>query len=438
MANNNNIDRSLIKWTDQFEGKTYTEIFQMLLTNYQAIYGADIDLNANSADGEKMRMEARIYSDFVKLAQEIYYSLDYNNAKGQLLDIILGFSGNMKRRYKSKTVFKGIVNWSSSLDLGVEYSLNNDMISFILVRDSLGLLWEFEPKDVIEGSVNSIEGTFTCSQYGDYLFNGAPAEIIIDGATKVFGGLTLTNTIITNKGSLDETDAMFRARKKETLAYNSFNLADSIKTDIMDNILSVDDVWIYSNSKGENVTIALNKEDSIPVAPHNVLIIIKPVHDILELDEDTLYNIALLIQRKLTLGISTQPNNSLVNYEVITLPSLQDIASSEYDEDYWFYISQPYSPSIKVDIEYFIDTPSQTIIDNIEDRMNVALYNLSKTYKIGQRLNKAQIMNTLNSVNEDISNPIFNVTDITIGDIPTDNDPELDYWAHKLNSNLFV
>ena len=67
MANSNNIDRSLIKWTEQFEGKSYTEIFQMLLTNYQAIYGADIDLNANSADGEKMRMEARIYSDLVKL-----------------------------------------------------------------------------------------------------------------------------------------------------------------------------------------------------------------------------------------------------------------------------------------------------------------------------------------------------------------------------------
>lgn len=58
------------------EIQTFEEIFEELAEGYKEIYGQDIDLSAESPDGQRIGIEARIILDLQQLAVKVYNSLD--------------------------------------------------------------------------------------------------------------------------------------------------------------------------------------------------------------------------------------------------------------------------------------------------------------------------------------------------------------------------
>jgi len=216
------INRSIITWDSVFRAKDYTEIFTMLVTNYKAIYGSDINLAVNTADGEFIRSLATMLYDFAKLAADTYNSIDINNAKGALLDNLVLLSGNLVRKGNTNTLLRTTLSWTGS---DILWSTGN----IIIAEDLNGNLWQITPvdlNDLVGGYMpaSGIEVTMESRTYGETILPNETypiSEIRRNGSFIGVTNVTLNNIIIDRRGSVLETDAHLRARKKESLSYNS-------------------------------------------------------------------------------------------------------------------------------------------------------------------------------------------------------------------------
>ena len=370
-------DRNIIKWSldnKAFESKSYIEIFNMLLANYRAIYGNEIDLSVDTAFGEELRMNTELYHEFALLAQDIYYTLDFNNAKGAILDNLVAFTSNLVRKTNIQTIVRAELQFEGDI---LNYNENNR----IYVQDTDGLSWKVEfinptlvDGDIIAGiepNLNKYDAVLTCVSYGE---NYISRLVMMSVGNRFHTGVVNTSNIIYDQiGSIEETDEMLRMRKNNLLSYNSIGVLDSIRDYILKNIISVKDVKVYNangrktiaselDSKGSSILdmlLTLGTKDivvdgntiTVPnqevkmmgVAKHDILVIIQPQEglnlDSFVEDEDlgltvrrtptrTSVAIAEAIKRKITPGIAT----SAAHHKVI-IDASGDLVDEEHSYD---------------------------------------------------------------------------------------------------------
>lgn len=413
------ISRSIITWDSVFLSKDYTEIYKMLVTNYKAIYGSDINLAVNTADGEFLRTLATMLYDFSKLAADTYNSLDINNAKGALLDNLVLLSGNLVRKGNNNTRVRTTLSWTGD---DIQWETGN----IILAEDVNGSYWQIDPvdeNDLIESEglnylpALGISVLLTNRNYGESIIPNEtfPIREIRRNAQFVNAdSITLNNIVVLELGSIQETDAHLRARKKESLSYNSTSLIDSIREEVLNNIFSVDDIKIYNSvvSGGLPLTIFNGSTNTnITVPQHDVFVLVKPQESVTILqDGETSEAIVDVLKRKITLGISTYQANIDSNYitEVVSL----DEQYPGYTETYRYYISQAYNPHIR--INYTALTSGFNLAAS-RARIQKALYDLAKEYPINKNINVTELANiAFNAGNIDRLNPTFRIDSVWI------------------------
>jgi hypothetical protein len=427
------ISRSIISWDLFFQAKDYTEIYRMLVTNYKAIYGSDINLAINTADGEFIRTLAVILYDFSKLASDTYNSIDINNAKGKLLDNLVLLSGNLIRKKDVATEFTTTLSWVGD---GISYSISD----IIIAEDIDGNYWEITPV----GAVTEILSTGTLvtmksQSVGEYNLpiEDFPIREIRKNANYVSAEDIELNDIILNiRGSVAETDAHLKARKKESLSFNSTSLIDSIRDEVLNNIYSVDDIKIYNSVVGGGLTIPLwngttSISGGVTIPKHDVFVLVKPQEDVNIVQNGvTSEAIVDVLKRKITLGISTMQANIDANYrtEVIELDSV----FPGYTETYRYYISQPYNPYIRIN---YTSTNGGFNEAATLTRIREALYKLAKDYPINKNISTTEVNSVaFNAGNLDPLNPTFVIDSIWIkfASTPTSSSSEVivnnGYW----------
>ena len=413
------INRSIITWDSVFLSKDYTEIYKMLVTNYKAIYGSDINLAVNTADGEFLRALATMLYDFSKLAADTYNSLDINNAKGALLDNLVLLSGNLVRKTNRYTSVRTTLSWTGN---NIQWENSN----IIILEDINGSLWQIRPanlSDLVEdGGLNYLPATgismiLENRNYGEIGLPNDPSpirEIRRNGNFVSADDITLNNIIVLEVGSIQETDAHLRARKKESLSYNSTSLIDSIREEVLNNIFSVDDIKIYNSVVSSGLPLTIfngSTTTNITVPQHDVFVLVKPQESVTILqDGETSEAIVDVLKRKITLGISTYQANIDSNYitEVVSL----DEQYPGYTETYRYYISQDYNPHIR--INYTALTSGFNAAASLA-RIQKALYDLAKEYPINKNINVTELANiAFNAGNIDRLNPTFRIDSVWI------------------------
>jgi hypothetical protein len=427
------ISRSIISWDLFFQAKDYTEIYRMLVTNYKAIYGSDINLAINTADGEFIRTLAVILYDFSKLASDTYNSIDINNAKGKLLDNLVLLSGNLIRKKDVATEFTTTLSWVGD---DISYSISD----IIIAEDIDGNYWEITPV----GAVTEILSTGTLvtmksQSVGEYNLpiETFPIREIRKNANYVSAeDIELDDIILNIRGSVAETDAHLKARKKESLSFNSTSLIDSIRDEVLNNIYSVDDIKIYSSVVDGGLTIPLWNgtaliSGGVTIPKHDVFVLVKPQENV-TITENGVTSEAIVdvLKRKITLGISTMQDNIDANYktEVIELDSV----FPGYTETYRYYISQPYNPYIRIN---YTSTNGGFNEAATLTRIREALYKLAKDYPINKNISTTEVNSVaFNAGNLDPLNPTFVIDSIWIkfASAPTSSSSEVivnnGYW----------
>jgi len=436
------IDRNIIEWSTTekaFKAKSYVEIFNMLLENYRAIHGQDIDLSVETPFGEELRMQAQMLYDFAKLEEDVYYNVDANNAHGVLLDNIVAFTSNIVRKTNVQTIL------TAELQFVGENILNVGTINNVYLQDEYGIFWRVIPitGTILTGGevINPVR--LTAGSYGENMMTESVVQMTLNGSFYT-NQVTLTAAIIYEQiGSIAETDEMLRLRKNNTLSYNSVYLLDSIRDYILKNIYSIKDVLIYNangkptattgvDTAGNTVIPLLLADDTNPnvtILKHDILVLIQPqigltLPSFIDGITPTLLSEATagVLKRKMTPGIATayelltrNLSEELVSVSddtgYISVNITQNYGSGETTERYSFYVVNRYAPQIQISLlkknNYDpINTPT---------RIRNAIYSLSTNYTINKDIDVSEILTAVMNCNLDMLNPTFVPTAISIG-----------------------
>lgn len=233
------------------EVKTQQELIDQYTAAMQAIYGADINLDPDSPDGQMMMIRIQAELDLEDLVVQIYNGFDPDLAIGNVLDQRVAING-IQRQAGTYTETDIAVVVSQALTLN---GLDTD--TPYTIEDNAGNRW-----NLISSQSPSAAGTYTyafrAEEPGQVLT--IPNTITIP-VTIVLGVTSVNNpSTYTSLGINEETDASLRVRRQQATSiagqgrYNAMlaalqNVDGVISAFIHENLSStVDDAGVPGHS----------------------------------------------------------------------------------------------------------------------------------------------------------------------------------------------
>lgn len=205
------------------------------------IYGADINVDANSPDGQMVNIIAQAKTDVLELSQQIYNSFDPDKAVGTSLDARCAINGVI-RNAGTKTIQNVVVTTDRALTLP-------------------GLDTSVTPFTVADTSGNQYQLVST------YAFVGAASTALVFQAALIGAVSSLPNTIIsivtvtlgvtavnnpatyTTLGLNEETDYALRIRRQKSVALPSQGYLEGLIGALLDTT-DVTEAMVYENDTG--------------------------------------------------------------------------------------------------------------------------------------------------------------------------------------------
>jgi uncharacterized phage protein gp47/JayE len=222
------------------------------------IYGADINVDANSPDGQMVNIIAQAKTDVLELSQQIYNSFDPDKAVGTSLDARCAINGVI-RNAGTKTVQSVVVTTDRALTLP-------------------GLDTSVTPFTVADTSGNQYQLVST------YAFVGAASTSLVFQAALIGAVSSLPNTIIsivtvtlgvtgvnnpatyTTLGLNEETDYALRIRRQKSVALPSQGYLEGLIGALLDTT-DVTEAMVYENDT--------NTTDANGIPGHSIWCIVK-------------------------------------------------------------------------------------------------------------------------------------------------------------------
>lgn len=244
--------------------KTLTDIIDDLETDLKAIYGDDINIDADSPDGQAINIFAQAAIDLREVLQSIYASMDPNQAQGVVLDQRVALNG-IQRNAGTFTVVPVIITVDRSVSLvGMDdESESTDIPSGVYtIKDNAGT--QFVLLDSVTLSAGSTTVDFRAANIG-------AVEVSVGSLTTpvtvIAGVVSVNNTSgATTQGVDEETDTQLRIRREKSLAIVATGYLDSIEAALL-SVDGVTEAVVY-----ENYTDTIDA-DGIP--PHSIWAIVE-------------------------------------------------------------------------------------------------------------------------------------------------------------------
>ena len=256
-------------------------------SEYRAIYGADVYLEADSQDGQWVAVQAQSAYDLCALFAAVYNSFSPATAQGDALSRNVKING-IKRR--SATF--------STADL-VIIGQQGTTLTDALAEDANGNKWAIPSPTVVPPS-GSITVTATCQTIGAI---SAGANTINKIATPTLGWQTVNNPLPATEGVAVETDAQLRSRQTVSTALPSLSVLDGTIGAVA-NVTGVVRFRGYENDS--NVT------DSDGMPAHNIAIVA---------EGGAVQDIAEAIAAKKTPGTGTYGTTSATVFDQYGVPN---------------------------------------------------------------------------------------------------------------------
>lgn len=238
--------------------QTQTELLNFYTTNYQNIYGADIDLSSNTQDGQTINIDVQTQIDLLNFMTNIYNSFDPDNAVGVQLDQRCAING-VQRQSGTYSETDITVVLTQQLTL---YGLDQNVQQVFTISDNTGNQWFLQ-----ETQNNVGPGTVV------YKFRAAivGAQITIPDTINVIVTVILGVSQVNNPtgqsivGLNEETDASLRLRRAISVAISSQGYFQGLLA-ALENINGIVSALVY-----ENIT---NVTDSNGVPGHSIWVIV--------------------------------------------------------------------------------------------------------------------------------------------------------------------
>lgn len=189
--------------------ESLTDIVTQLEDGFKAIYGTDINIDANSPDGQMINLFAQAKADLLECIAQVYASFDPDQASGAVLDQRLSING-IKRRGATFTRVNVVVTTDRSLILlGKDTSATPFTIS-----DGSGTRFVLE------------ETAFLTTGANTFIFaaeNAGNVQTLLNTLTNIetitLGVLSVNNpTSPVAQGVDEETDTEVKIRRRQSIA----------------------------------------------------------------------------------------------------------------------------------------------------------------------------------------------------------------------------
>lgn len=234
------------------------ELVAYFTAQYQAIYGADINLASDSPDGQMMNIFIQSVLDLEDLLMQVYNQFDPDNAVGSVLDQRVAINGIQREAGTFTVTAITLVN-SQSVNL---YGLDQDAQPVYTIADNAGNLWQLQITHLgVTAGTHSYN--FQAAAPGAQLT--VPNTITVQ-VTIVLGVTSVNNpTTYTTLGVNEESDAILRVRRQQSVSLASQGYLSGLLA-ALENINGVTSAFVY-----ENVT---DTTDGDGVPGHSIWVIV--------------------------------------------------------------------------------------------------------------------------------------------------------------------
>ena len=297
---------------------------------YTTIYGANINVESNSPDGQKINIEAQAKQDLLDFAVSLYNNLDVDAVIGQSQDILYKLNGII-RKASAYTFVEVNVTTNGTCNLtGLDTNVLNSTGTGFTVSDTNGNNY------YLVSTISLASGTTTLLQFRAAevgAISVAPNTITVP-VTIVSGVESVNNPSVQYlTGNSQEADADFRIRRNQSTTIAAQGFDDALRAQLL-NISTVTNAFVYVNRTSST--------DANGVPAHSVWCIVEGGTDL---------EVAQTIYANLTIGCGmkgiksvnvTKSNGDLVtiNFDAPVLQTLyvratlRNLTSTTLDTDY--------------------------------------------------------------------------------------------------------
>lgn len=183
-----------------------------LVAKYQAIYGPDVYLDADSPDGQWIDIFATAIHDANAMGGSVYNAFSPSTAQGAGLSSVVKING-IARNVASRSTCDVLIGGTAGT-----------VISGGIVSDTNSVQWSL-PATVTIPVEGQITVTATCQVDGAI---AAGVGTLTTIATPTRGWATVTNLSVATEGAPVETDAELRIRQRTSTALPSRSIGDGL------------------------------------------------------------------------------------------------------------------------------------------------------------------------------------------------------------------
>lgn len=224
--------------------KTYAELTTYYTVGYQSIYGADINLDSDSPDGQFLGITRQANLDNLDLLVQIYNSFDPDLAVGVVLDQRVAING-IQRQGGTSTITNVTLVVDRALSLvGLDALVLNPLAVIYTVADNAGNLYQLIASQSPSGAGTYVYA-FQASTPGAIL---TIPNTITNAVTVILGVASVNNpTVATSTGINEETDAALKIRRQRSTALSSQGYLSGLLAALL-NITGMVNAFVYENN----------------------------------------------------------------------------------------------------------------------------------------------------------------------------------------------
>lgn len=219
---------------------TQAELQTQFTADFQSIYGADINLDQDSPDGQLMNIFIQAVLDVEDLVQQVFNMFDPDNAIGVILDQRVAING-IQRLNGSRSVTDITLVADQSLNL---YGVDQTDQDVFTISDNAGTLWQLQTTQLGVAAGSHVYA-FQAALVGATLTT--PNTITVP-VTIVLGVVSVNNpTTASTIGINEETDAALKIRRQKSVSLASKGYLAGLLAALL-NITGVSSAAVYENN----------------------------------------------------------------------------------------------------------------------------------------------------------------------------------------------
>jgi uncharacterized phage protein gp47/JayE len=191
---------------------TFSAVQAFLISQFQAIYGADIVVDPSSQDGQLIGIFALAVSDTNAACMAVYNSYSPSTSQGVGLSSMVKINGMARHVPSASSAALVLIGQAGAV------------ITNGIVQDTPGNNWALPPSVIIPPS-GTVTVTATCQTLGAVT---APPNDISRIATVTLGWQSATNPASATPGAPVESDPLLRVRQSQSTALPALSVLDGI------------------------------------------------------------------------------------------------------------------------------------------------------------------------------------------------------------------